>query len=189
MIAIQHRRTALGRIEQKYPDAVILDLTSHGVQPWIRFSPFYPHGDIPVPFSPGQISASIEGIWQGLKVFERADIDPSRFTVTSMKRLKRSARTYGRVLGHRQGIEGSVLLDYAEARRLIYLPSYSWVLANHLQEELKQLKEQAEKQMVILLDYETNCDLNDLSHPLSHAGLVKRYLEEQWPAEDLPPTQ
>ena len=83
----------------------------------------------------------------------------------------------------------SVLLDYAEARRLIYLPSYSWVLANHLQEELKQLKEQAEKQMVILLDYETNCDLNDLSHPLSHAGLVKRYLEEQWPAEDLPPTQ
>lgn len=181
MIAIQSRRVALERIEHKYPDAAIFDLTSHGVQPWIRFSPFYPHGNIPVPFSPGQMSASVEGIWQGLKVFERADIDPSRFTVTSMKSLKRSVRTYGSVLGHRQGVEGSMLLDYAEARRLIYLPTYQWVLVNRLQEELMQLKEQAEKQMVILLDYETNCDLANLSHPLSHAGLVKRYLEEQWP--------
>jgi len=52
---------------------------------------------------------------------------------------------------------------------------------NRLQDELMRLKEWAEKQTVILLDYETNCNLADLSHPLSHAGLVKRYLEGQWP--------
>ncbi|HLZ58036.1 MAG TPA: hypothetical protein VKR06_13940 [Ktedonosporobacter sp.] len=183
MIALQSRRITLEHIEQKYPDAAIFDLTSHSVQPWIRFSPFYPHGNIPVPFSPGQVSASVEGIWQGLKVFEQADVDPSRFTVTSMKRLKRSVRAYGRVLGHRQGVEGSMLLDYAEARRLIYLPTYYWVLVNRLQDELVQLKEQAKKQTVILLDYETNCDVADLRRPLSHAGLVKRYLEGQWPTE------
>lgn len=183
MIAIQSRRMALERIEQKYPDATILDLTSHGMQPWIRFSPFYPHGNIPVPFSQGIVSASVEGIWQGLKVFEQADVDLSRFTVASMKNLKRSVRAYGRVLGHRRGVEGSMLLDYAEARRLIYLPTYHWVLVNRLQNELTHLKELAEKQTVILLDYETNCDLADLSHPLSHAGLVKRYLEGQWPED------
>jgi hypothetical protein len=183
VIAIQSRRMALARIEQKYPGAAILDLTSRGMQPWIRFSPFYPHGTIPVPFSPGMASASVEGIWQGLKVFEQADGDPSRFTVASMKNLKRSVRAYGRVLGHRKGVEGSILLDYAEARCLMYLPTYHWVLVNRLQRELMQLKEQAEKQMVILLDYETNCDLADLSHPLSHAGLVKRYLEGQWPED------
>lgn len=183
MIVLQRRRVALEHTKQKYPGAVIVDLTSHGVQPWVRFSPFYPHGNIPVPFSSGQVSASVEGIWQGLKVFEQADVDPSRFTVTSMKHLKRSVRAYGRVLGHRQGVDGSMLLDYAEARHLIYLPTYYWVLVNRLQDELMQLKEQAEKQTVILLDYETNCDLSDLSHPLSHAGLVKRYLEGQWPTE------
>jgi uncharacterized protein DUF6939 len=64
-----------------------------------------------------------------------------------------------------------------------HLPTYYWVLVNRLQGEVMQLKEQAEKQVVILLDYETNCDLADLSHPLSHAGLVKRYLEGQWPTE------
>jgi len=183
MIIVHSRRVALERTRQKYPDAAIFDLTSHGVQPWIRFSPFYPHGNIPVPFSPGQVSASVEGIWQGLKVFEHAGIDPSRFAVTSMKGLKRSARAYGRVLGHRKGVDGSILLDYAEARRLIYLPTYYWVLVHCLHDELIQLQEQAEKQTVILLDYETNCDVADLSHPLSHAGLVKRYLEGQWPAE------
>lgn len=183
MIGIQSRRTALTRFEQKYPGALILDFTSRGEQPWIRFSPFYPHGDIPVPFSPGHVSASVEGIWQGLKVFERADVDPSRFTITSMKNLKRSVQTYGRVLGHRQGVRGESLLDYATARRLIYLPAYHWVLTQYLQAELAQLKEKAEKQTVLLLDYETNCDLNDLAHPLSHAGLVKRYLEGNWPAE------
>ena len=183
MIALQSRRVALERLERKYPDAAIFDLTSHGVQPWIRFSPFYPHGTIPVPFSPGQVSASVEGIWQGLKVFEHADVDPSRFTVTSMKHLKRSVRAYGRVLGHRQGVEGAILLNYAEARRLIYLPTYSWVLVNCLQDELMHLKAYTEKQTVILLDYETNCEVADLSHPRSHAGLVKRYLEGQWPTE------
>jgi hypothetical protein len=151
------------------------------MQPWIRFRPLYPHGNIPVPFSQGMVSASVEGIWQGLKVVEQAAVDPSRFSVTSLKNLKRSVRTFGRVLGHRQGIEGSTVLGDAEARRLIDLPTSHWVLVNHLQDERMQRKEHAEKQMVIVLDDETNGDLADLSRPLSHAGLVKRYLEGQWP--------
>jgi hypothetical protein len=43
------------------------------------------------------------------------------------------------------------------------------------------LEKLAKEQTVILLDYETNCELNNLVRPLSHAGLIKRYLEEQWP--------
>jgi hypothetical protein len=30
----------------------------------------------------------------------------------------------------------------------------------------------------VLLDYETNCDVEDLSRPLSHAGLVAGFLAE-----------
>ena len=34
---------------------------------------------------------------------------------------------------------------------------------------------------LVLLDYETNADVEDLSAPLSHAALVARYLEGAWP--------
>ena len=124
MIIIANRRISLEKLRHRYAHAALLDVTSRGHEPWLRFSPFYPHGDIPIPFSPGWVSASVEGIWQGLKVFEQADVDPSCFSNTTMKHLKRSARTYGRVLGHRQGIAGTSLLPYAEARRTIYLPSH-----------------------------------------------------------------
>ena len=181
MIIVQSKRASLAKMQQQYPDTAILDVTSRGPQPWIRFSSFYPHGHIPVPFSPGEFSTSVEGIWQGLKVFEHADVDPSRLRVTTMKGLKRSARVYGNVLGHRQGLAGERLLSYAEARRTIYLPAYHWVLTNCVQDLLAELKTQSTRQTVILLDYETNCDLDDFTRPLSHAGLVKRYIEQNWP--------
>ncbi|MGH2507630.1 MAG: DUF6939 family protein, partial [Ktedonobacteraceae bacterium] len=86
------------------------------------------------------------------------------------------------VLGHRQGIQGEPLLSYAEARYTIYLPSYYWVLTHKLQEQLTVLAHMADEQTIILLDYEINCDLTNLHSPLSHAGLIKRYLEGNWPA-------
>jgi hypothetical protein len=181
LIIVQSKRAPLASIQQRYPGAVIFDLTSRGPQPWVRLSPFYPHGALPVPFSPGYTSASVEGIWQGLKVFEHADVDPSRFAITAMKGLKRSERAYGRILGHRQGVSGEHLLSYARARRAIYLPVYHRMLTRCVADLLTELEQYAATQTVILLDYETHCDLNDLSHPLSHAGLVKCYLEGQWP--------
>ena len=182
MIVLSNRRASLEKIQQQHPSATIFDMTSRGSQPWIRFSPFYPHGGIPVPFSPGYVSASVEGIWQGLKVFERADVDPSKFDITTMKNLKRSTRTNGKVLGHRQGIAGDQLLPYVEARRLIYLPTYRWVLEHSLQDLLTELKQFAQEKTIVFLDYETNSDINMVTRPLSHAGLIKRYLEDNWPS-------
>ena len=69
----------------------IIDVTSKGPDPWVRFSPFYPHGGIPVPFSPGEVAASVEGIWQGLKVFENADVDPTSLANTKMKGIQRAS--------------------------------------------------------------------------------------------------
>ena len=43
-------------------DAVLVDLTSKGEEPWIRFSPFYPHGDIPIPMGNGATAHSVEGV-------------------------------------------------------------------------------------------------------------------------------
>jgi hypothetical protein len=183
MLAVANRRTHLKTLQRQYGDAVVvLDVTSRGPQPWLRFSPFYPHGSIPVPFSPAIFSESVEGIWQGLKVFEKQDIDPSRFRVADMKGLKRSVRRFGRILGHRKGVDGEQLLTYRQARELIYLPSYRWVLENRLSGLVGELRQLSGEVPVVLLDYQTNGDLDDLSRPLSHAVLVKRYVEWDWPA-------
>ena len=71
MIVICNRRTSLEKIQQRHPHAAIFDVTSRGPQPWVRFSPFYPHGGIPVPFSPGRVSASVEGIRQGFNFLSK----------------------------------------------------------------------------------------------------------------------
>lgn len=154
------------------PDAVVIDVTSRGPDPWVRFSPFYPHGEIPVPISPGVTSESVEGVWQALKVFEGSDVDPSKLSVTSMKGLKRTVRRFGQVRGHRAGLTGERLLDYRTARHEIYLPTYRWVLENRLRAEVARLHELARSEAVVLLDYTTNGDPDDLRTPLSHAALI-----------------
>jgi hypothetical protein len=180
---VKNRRSSADKLAREHPGAILLDVTSRGPAPWVRFSPFFPHGGIPVPFSPGIMAMSVEGIWQGLKVFDGADVDRRTLQNATMKGLKRTVRSLGRVLGHRAGLTGDRLLTYAEARRAIYLPSYRWVLENKLGHELGALRAMAtEGKTVILLDYETNCDLDDLSRPLSHAGLVLRYVEAAWPS-------
>jgi hypothetical protein len=181
MFVVLSRRASMKKISEMYPEAVVIDVTSRGSEPWLFFSPFYPHGNIPVPFSPGWFSASVEGIWQGLKVFEQTDIDISKFKVTTMKNIKRSTKTHGKILGHRKGVEGTSLLSYVDARRQIYLPSYYWVLEHCLQEQLIKLKKIEQTKSVVLLDYETNVDVANISRPLSHAGLIKCYLEGNWP--------
>lgn len=176
-------RHGLAKLQSREPALTLVDVTSRGPEPWVGFSPFYPHGGIPVPFTPERTGASVEGIWQGLKVFETADVDPEKLDNTTMKRLKRTVRKYGRCLGHREGLGGDPLLGYLEARKRIYLPTYRWVLENKLTEEIAELRRLAQRGPIVLLDYETNCDVEDLRKPLSHAGLVAAYLEGRYPQE------
>ncbi|SDP25602.1 DUF6939 family protein [Lentzea jiangxiensis] len=164
------------RRKVKRPDAVVIDVTSRGPEPWVRFSPFCPHGGVPVPLSPGVTSESVEGLWQALKVFESAGVDPAKLAVTSMKGLKRTVRRFGRVRGHRAGLTGEHLLDYRTARREIYLPAYRWVLDHRVRAEVEQLHELAQSSDVVLLDYTTNGDVEDASTPLSHAALLADHL-------------
>ena len=145
----------------------------------MRFSPLYPHGGIPVPFTPGVTAMSVEGIWQALKVFESADVDLRKLEVADMKNLKRTTRRFGRVLGHRAGVHGTQLLSYVEARRTIYLPSYRWVLEHRVADLVRRLDVEATSASVVLLDYTDNADLDNESSPLSHAGLIVRYLEDR----------
>ena len=179
MIIVKNKRCSAEKLNKEYPGCKIIDVTSKGDAEWSKLSPFYPHGGIPVPFSGQLTSMSVEGIWQGLKVFGANDVDVSSFRNATMKNIKRTVRRYGKCLGHRKGIRGTELLQYIDARKQIYVPSYFWMLENKCQKQIDQLVELSKQNTVILLDYDTNGDLDDPSKPLSHASLICRYIAEK----------
>jgi hypothetical protein len=186
MIYIENKKKKEKTLLAKYPNAKIIDVTSKASTSLVKLSPFYPHGDIPIPFSENRKAKSVEGIWQALKVFESVDIDEAMFYNDTMKDIKRTVRKYGKPLGHRKGVNGTELLNYIDARIQIYLPSYLWVLENKVKEMIERLKKASQKEDIVLLDYETNCDVLNQKKPLSHAFLVKAYVEGHFPkAADL----
>lgn len=181
MIVIESKRKKIENILKAYPGAVIADVTSQAKDSLVRLSPFYPHGGIPVPFSEGYTAACVEGIWQGLKVFEGEDVDPGMFRNDTMKNIKRTVRTHGRVLGHRKGMNGTEILGYVEAKHQIYIPTYRWVLENKVGSIIEQLRAASKEKTIVLLDYNTCCDVDSDTKPLSHAYLVKAFVEGLYP--------
>ena len=184
MIYVVNKKRKLEKIKEEYPGAVILDITSTSNLRYAQIlSPFYPHMNIPIPFTEGMTASCVESVWQGLKVFERADVDIESFKNDTMRGIKRTIARFGKPLGHRKGVRGKELLGYFEARMLIYLPTYKWVLDNipEVRHVIGRIKEQSKIQDIVLLDYNTNIDFRDISQPISHAGLVKLYIDGQYP--------
>ena len=166
---------------KQYPDAILADVTSGAKDSLVKLSPFYPHGGIPVPFSEGYTATCVEAIWQGLKVFEGCDVDVEMFKNDTMKNIKRTVRRFGRPLGHRKGVNGTELLGYIEARKQIYIPTYKWVLENKVAHIIERLREANKTKNIVLLDYDTNADVENTKKPLSHASLIKAYVESVYP--------
>lgn len=189
MIVIESKRKKSPTLLKEYPNAVFCDVTSmspfHGLR---QLSPYYPWGDIPVSFSPGIKASCVEAVWQGLKVFENADVDTALFSNYTLKGLKRSSRVFGKVLGHRKGVDGDQLLNYYDARKKIYIPTYKWMIEHKAYETINCIRNYCREHpndTIVLLDYQTNCRIDDLSKPLSHAFLVKAYVEGISPYEDV----
>lgn len=184
MILIANKRTKPETLLKSHPDAILADVTSKAKDGLVKLSPFYPHGGIPVPFSEGYTAACVEAVWQGLKVFETCDVDVALFENDTMRNIKRTTRKYGKPLGHRKGVHGSELLNYIEARKQIYIPTYKWVLENKVDYIIDRLREASKTKTIILLDYDTNADVENPKKPLSHASLIKAYVESTYPYGD-----
>mgnify|MGYP006928566831 CR=1 FL=1 len=184
-IYIENKRRKIDSIKEQYPGVDkedILDLTSKSKYAQI-LSPFYPHGNIPIPFSGRCTATCVEAVWQGLKVFENCGVDKETFHNATMKNLKRTVRKYGPPRGHQKGLYSNELLDYFQARILIYLPTYEWMLENvdSVISLVKRISQRAKEKDLVFLDYNTNYDYKDTSSPLSHAGLLKLYIEGKYP--------
>lgn len=184
MILIDSHKKKPENILKQHPGAILADVTSKATDALVKLSPFYPHGGIPVPFSEGMTATCVEAIWQGLKVFESSDVDIHLFENDTMKNIKRSVRKNGKPLGHRKGVNGNELLGYIEARKEIYIPAYRWMLENKVSSIIERMREASKTKTIILLDYNTNQDVDDASKPLSHAFLIKAYIEGIYPYGD-----
>lgn len=180
MLHIANHRSKPENLLKKFPDAVIADVTSNSDNGLVRLSPFYPHGGIPVVNSEGVFATCVEAVWQGLKVFENCGIDTSLFANDTMKNLKRTVRKFGKPLGHQFGVNNTELLGYIDARKKIYIPTYIWVLENKVSDIVERMAEASKTKNIILLDYNTNCDVEDGSKPLSHASIIKKYIEDKY---------
>lgn len=180
MIYIASKKKSTDRLRKEYPNAVIIDVTSSSESEWSKLSPFYPHGGIPVPNSEGYSATCVEAIWQGLKVFAAADIDTTLFRNNTMRNLKRTVRRFGQPLGHRFGVHSDEILSYIDARKRIYIPTYEWMLSNSVKPLVDKLANIAIKKDIVLLDYDTNSDVYNPLKPLSHASLIKSYIERNY---------
>ena len=181
MVIIESKRKKRENILKQHPNAIIADVTSNATDDLVKLSPFYPHRDIPVPFSEGITATCVEAVWQGLKVFESADVDVHMFQNDTMRNIKRTVRKFGKPLGHRKGVYGKELLGYIEARKQIYIPTYQWMLEHKVPHIIERLREASKTKTIILLDYNVNCDVDDPKRPLSHAFLIKAYAEGLYP--------
>ena len=148
-------------------DALLVDVSSYAEEPYCQFSPFYVHGDIPIPKKAGEYSDTVEGIWQGLKVI-RKKIAPRYFRGPGKKRG-------GKPEGHQYG---SKLLSVVEARYKIYKVAYEWVLQNKIDDEIYATILENSRQGIsqYFYDVENNGDINNPSSPLAHASLLVQYL-------------
>ncbi len=78
-------------------------------------------------------------------------------------------------------MDGTELLGYVEARKLIYIPTYCWVLKNKVTHIIERLGEASKTKTIVLLDYDTNADVENVKKPLSHASLIKAFVERIYP--------
>lgn len=186
MIYIESKKRKMENIQKQYPNAYILDITSMSPTRYAQIlSPFYPHGNIPIPFTPGMYATCVEAVWQGLKVFQGYDVDLATFQNNTMKGIKRTVRKFGMPLGHRKGVYGKELLNYFDARMQIYLPTYKWMLDNvpEVHKVVERIAQSAKDHDIVFLDYNTNSEFRDITSPISHASLVKLYIEGRYPKD------
>lgn len=154
--------------------AAVRDVSSYADPPFCTLSPMWVHGGIPVPGQPGQTSDTVEGVWQGLKVV-RGKTAPRFFRGPGAKRG-------GKPSGH---LYGTKEIGIVEARRLIDVPAYEWMVEHRADPALIAGFVTAARSGVVQYFHDVggNGDLNDPGQPLAHAAVLVQYLNRATPAD------
>lgn len=185
MIVIETKQQSREVLREKYPNGIIADVTESAHGALVRLCPSYPHGGIPIPNSGWKTASSVEDIWQGLKVYNDEGVTPSLLTEEATDDYNRCKQVHNKLIGYRYGVNGLQTISLADARRRIFIPTYRWVLDYKVQDIIERLRKASESKTIVLLDDSTNSDIYNYDTPLSHAYLVKAYVEGLPPYEDV----
>eukprot|EP00026_Physarum_polycephalum_P006475 Phypoly_transcript_06518.p1 GENE.Phypoly_transcript_06518~~Phypoly_transcript_06518.p1 ORF type:complete len:309 (+),score=60.31 Phypoly_transcript_06518:763-1689(+) len=144
-----------------------------------RFSTRFPHMHVPIPFMPeNRVGSTVEGIWQGLQVYENEDTDGDYMIATKPRDLVRKAK--GEFKGWRKGLRGTGLLSLVDARKQILIPTYKHVLEKNLKKEVQQIQEKREREGKVIVVVgeggEVGWDVEDEKVPFGAAGILKLHL-------------
>ena len=156
------------RIDKKdnlyqYNNAIVIDVTNRSS----LFSPYYPHGGIPVPNTPNLYLSSVYGVWKELCVINHDSCESKRSNLLFQK--------------------GAFINEYwthIEARREIFIPLYCWMLENKVYNAVEYLRKHALTKDIVIIDKTVNSNINNIDESLSSAFLLKSYIEGKDPYQN-----
>lgn len=145
---------------------------------WRSLNPFTMHGHdaVPVPGQPQRGAASVEAVWQGLKIVDGSTAE-EMFNQTPHKRPPDRERGAGYSYRDSTFVLGGTELDMVSARLLIYLPTYLHVLEHLVPDDVhaRIAEALAAGEIVAFYDWDHNFDLFDDTASYSHSALLTRY--------------
>jgi hypothetical protein len=163
----------------------MIDMSSNSEHPYCRLSFDYQVGQIPVPGFEGMYAESLNGMMEALMLTGRRGM-PGKVNLGFLVGPGRE-----RKLGPDQWCTGYMYrgrsVDLAEARRLILIPSYLWVLSHKAGQAVAKVRKRSQDGELWLYD---GCDSADINSPmrLSAAATLAAYLsgqlqqfQEGWP--------
>ena len=148
-----------------------IDISYHSKTGTSYLSPYFPFGNIPIPFSGNRVAQSVMSIWEGLKVFKSRDIDLNIFSIKDKERLRQSKLEFSDFIGYQRGLNYDYIYDEQEAYRQIFIPAYRWILEYNVPNIIHWLRANLYKKIVIIEDSN-----EIIPNQLSPGALLRSYV-------------
>ena len=159
---------------------ICIDMSNRSDNKTAYLSPYFPWGNIPVPFSTGLVAESVMAIWEGLKVLEGSNIDKNVFSYKTMDCIKHSHVGLGNHKGYRKGLNYDYIYDEDEAFKRIFIPSYRFILEYKAYRMVNWLRSNIRRSIILVDDL-----LETIPKQLTPANLLKLYVLGELPFKDV----
>lgn len=150
-----------------FPRALVFDVTAVGAMK--KLDPGCPVGRVEIPGRERMKALSLQGVWEGLKVFKKNDeIDEKWMTDERKIGRKRGFKNWGEMIGIR--VNGELMRE--EEGRKMMREIYEKMIRERFGRILDGIRREAERKTVVLLDYkEENKD-----RVFNHTEVLKEML-------------
>ncbi|OGT29782.1 MAG: hypothetical protein A3E87_05470 [Gammaproteobacteria bacterium RIFCSPHIGHO2_12_FULL_35_23] len=183
--AIRREEVLKAMFKEDLQNTLLIDTyngASFNMEKFRTFNPFYTWEKpvIPVPGT-NKHSKSIEGIWQGCKLVHNK-FDYDQFNSLPFKRPSEKDRDLDISYSYKDSIFSyeEEIINLIEARYLIYLISYLYLLNELISEELLYNIASVinHGKHVLFFDWDSNFDINDSSSSFSHSAILAAWFNK-----------